>query len=409
MENIKEKLKVLIENIKEKNIDDYKELIKNKRSVIIGMVTAVLLISTIIIYSNVDSKEEVLKKLQISLTEGKPQKIKDSIKLDDESINRKSIEPFINYYNKNGALISNLISELRSKGISSVVEVKSKGLLFWEDYYINLHPVSIKIDSNFNEGEFFIGDKKIANNGMAISLVPGLYNVKGKLVTKYGDVISEKSIPLMQNDKVSINFEAVKFTITSPYKDAKVFINKEYSGKTVGEIGEVGPVPSNSSIGVSIEKEFPWGVIKSEEKKVSNIPNIILDINMTNDRLINDIEKKLNDFYISTFEALNNKNKELIIGTKEDAKNKIYENIEKKSLLFKNNYEISDLNMKIESSEFTYQEDKYKAKIVVNLNYNIYKKLLPFVNENKDELFLTSLVYEEDTWLVEDVQRFSEE
>lgn len=409
MENIKEKLKVLIENIKEKNIDDYKELIKNKRSVIIGMVTAVLLISTIIIYSNVDSKEEVLKKLQISLSEGKPQKIKDSIKLDDESINRKSIEPFINYYNKNGALISNLISELRSKGISSVVEVKSKGLLFWEDYYINLHPVSIKIDSNFNEGEFFIGDKKIANNGMAISLVPGLYNVKGKLVTKYGDVISEKSIPLMQNDKVSINFEAVKFTITSPYKDAKVFINKEYSGKTVGEIGEVGPVPSNSSIGVSIEKEFPWGVIKSEEKKVSNIPNIILDINMTNDRLINDIEKKLNDFYISTFEALNNKNKELIIGTKEDAKNKIYENIEKKSLLFKNNYEISDLNMKIESSEFTYQEDKYKAKIVVNLNYNIYKKLLPFVNENKDELFLTSLVYEEDTWLVEDVQRFSEE
>lgn len=409
MENIKEKLKVLIENIKEKNIDDYKELIKNKRSVIIGMVTAVLLISTIIIYSNVDSKEEVLKKLQISLTEGKPQKIKDSIKLDDESINRKNIEPFINYYNKNGALISNLISELRSKGISSVVEVKSKGLLFWEDYYINLHPVSIKIDSNFNEGEFFIGDKKIANNGMAISLVPGLYNVKGKLVTKYGDVISEKSIPLMQNDKVSINFEAVKFTITSPYKDAKVFINKEYSGKTVEEIGEVGPVPSNSSIGVSIEKEFPWGVIKSEEKKVSNIPNIILDINMTNDRLINDIEKKLNDFYISTFEALNNKNKELIIGTKEDAKNKIYENIEKKSLLFKNNYEISDLNMKIESSEFTYQEDKYKAKIVVNLNYNIYKKLLPFVNENKDELFLTSLVYEEDTWLVEDVQRFSEE
>ena len=45
--------------------------------------------------------------------------------------------------------------------------------------------------------------------------------------------------------------------------------------------------------------------------------------------------------------------------------------------------------------------------MVVKINYDISKKILPFIKESHEELFLIGLEYEDNTWIAKSVQRFN--
>ena len=128
---------------------------------------------------------------------------------------------------------------------------------------------------------------------------------------------------------------------------------------------------------------------------------------MINETLVKEIENSANIFYQSVFNALNSNDYSLIENSKENAKSKIYDSIRKESLFLKNNYELSELKTEIKSSEFTYENDIYKANIVINLNYSISKKFIPFIKDNVDEMFLTHMEYTNGKWEVTDVQKFN--
>ena len=65
------------------------------------------------------------------------------------------------------------------------------------------------------------------------------------------------------------------------------------------------------------------------------------------------------------------------------------------------------MKTEIKSSEFFYENGVYKGNIVVNLNYHISKKLIPFIDKNVEEMFLTSMEYNDGNWEVIDVQKFN--
>ena len=130
---------------------------------------------------------------------------------------------------------------------------------------------------------------------------------------------------------------------------------------------------------------------------------------MVNEELINNVNEATNIFYSSVFDALNNSQSSLILNSHDDTKSKIYDSIKRESLFLKNNYDINDLKTELKSSEFYYENETYKGNVVVNLNYNIKKKLLPFIQSNVEEMFLTQIEYENNNWIVIDVQKFSME
>ena len=74
-------------------------------------------------------------------------------------------------------------------------------------------------------------------------------------------------------------------------------------------------------------------------------------------------------------------------------------------MIFSNNYTIDDLELKIANSEFKYENERYVANILVDINYSVAKKILPFIKEEKEERFLIVLIYDEGKWLVESSQR----
>lgn len=146
-------------------------------------------------------------------------------------------------------------------------------------------------------------------------------------------------------------------------------------------------------------------MVKSPEVKIREDNILKLDINMANDKLLATIENTLRGFYNSLFDALNNKDILLMENVEENSREEIFNSIYEKTMIFSNNYTIDDLELKIANSEFKYENERYVANILVDINYSVAKKILPFIKEEKEERFLIVLIYDEGKWLVESSQR----
>ena len=404
-EYLRRYLELLIEDISNLKTSNIKEFLVKRKKILI----TILVMFTIIgfgIGSYKSNKNIILKNLEIALKENKPTKIYKEIRVNGDKISKREFEPLAEYYSENQAQAINIIKDLKNNGESGFFKLINKKILFFNNYDIEIVPVAIKVNTNFDETEVYINNNKIAATNIKRNLIPGKYLIKGKLDTLYGVVEEEKEVYIMENLEYDLNMPALNINITSNFDDANVFINDEEINKKVKDVNNYGPIPINKDINIHLEREFPWGKINSNKVSISNLPNLNINIDMVNDELIDEINKSTNDFYSSVFEALNNSDYSLIVNAKEDAKSKIYDSIKRESLFLKNDYEINDLETELKSSEFYYENGIYKGNIVIKLNYKIKKKILPFIQKSVEEMFLTSVEYEKNNWIVKDVQKF---
>ena len=102
----------------------------------------------------------------------------------------------------------------------------------------------------------------------------------------------------MQNEEYILNLKAININLSSNFDDADVVINDKKVNKKVKDIKNYGPIPINKDITISLEREFPWGVLKSEKVNVGDLPNINIDINMANDKLLTEIDSCTNTFIV---------------------------------------------------------------------------------------------------------------
>ncbi|GAB6169428.1 zinc ribbon domain-containing protein [Clostridium carnis] len=403
---IKEELIKFTNELKELRKSNFKSFFKRRKYIFLAVVIMFLGIG-FYIGSSISSEDTLIKNLEVALKQGKSYKISGNVKMEGKKIKISELQPLIKYYKGDSSKVDNIIKDLRSNGNSKLFSIKEGKKFFEKSYYLELHPVSIKVETNFKEAKIYLENELLQGARVKTNLVPGVYSIRGELSTPYGDVKNEKEVYLMQNENVTLDLNAINISLSSKFQDADVFINEKNTGKKVKDIVNYGPIPKDKNINIFIEKEFPWGKIKGEEVLVTDIPNINLNINMVNDKLISDINNTTKNFYESVFEALNKRDYNLIGLTKEETKEKIYDGIERKSFLFKNNYELSELNTEIESSEFEFENNKYTAKIVTKINYSIYKKLLPFVKKPMEDMYLTTMEFFEGKWIIDDIQKFS--
>ena len=117
------------------------------------------------------------------------------------------------------------------------------------------------------------------------------------------------------------------------------------------------------------------------------------------------IDETVNDFYSSSFQALNNKDKNIISRATEEVKELVYNYINEKTFLLSNNYEITDLAVEIEKSDFKYEDNIYKASLVTRIDYSVYKKILPFVKNFNQSSFILNLEYEDEEFIIKGIQK----
>ena len=377
---------------------------KNIRIKVYIIILILALVSIVFNITKPMSKKELIKQLEMALLKGKENWVERNIKIDGAKAENDELKPLIHYYLLNNKDVEQVISNLKKNNNSGNLTIESEESLLGENYYLNLSTISINITSDIKEAIIYINGREV-NKEELVSLIPGTYEVAYKLKTDYGDVEETKEMDILSSGDVKIEVAAEYITLYSNFSDAKVYINEKDTKKTVSEIKKYGPIPNNKDITIYIAKDFPWGVIKSPEIKVQEDNILKIDINMANDELLATIENTLREFYNSLFDALNNKDSALIENVEENSREEVFNSIYEKPKVFANNYTISDLELKIANSEFKYENEKYVANILVDMDYSVAKKILPFIKEQKEERFLLSLIYNEEKWLVESSQR----
>ncbi|SFU39307.1 hypothetical protein SAMN04487886_10188 [Clostridium sp. DSM 8431] len=357
-----------------------------------------------------NNRDRVLSKLEVALKNCDAKDLSKVVTLNNKRLSKDKVEPLIKYYERNTQSIDNDIKLLKSGMETPTFYIGEKKGTFGTNYYVNLKTYDVSIFSNYDDGEFTVDNKNYINANESLgNMIPGVYNVIGILKSEYGDIEASKEITLVKNEKINVDFDAVNITIKSKFKDADIFINNEKINMTVGEGTEIGPLRNDGTVSIYIEKEFPWGIIKSNEVFVSDIPVINLNINMENDDVKNDISDAAENFYKSVFSALNNENKSYIECAKEPVKDKIYDILEKKYTFLKNRYIIDNIEVVKDKSEYIFEDDKYKANVVVNVSYSTEKRFFGLSKEENFKIFFTKFVYDEENneWLVSDVENFS--
>lgn len=377
---------------------------KNIRIKVYIIILILALVSIVFNITKPMSKKELINQLEMALLKGKENWVERNIKIDGAKAENDELKPLIHYYLLNNKDVEQVISNLKKNNNSGNLTIESEKSLLGENYYLNLSTISINITSDIKEAIIYINGREV-NKEELVSLIPGTYEVAYKLKTDYGDVEETKEMDILYSGDVKIEVAAEYITLYSNFSDAKVYINEKDTKKTVSEIKKYGPIPNNKDITIYIAKDFPWGVIKSPEIKVQEDNILKIDINMANDELLATIENTLREFYNSLFDALNNKDSSLIENVEENSREEVFNSIYEKPKVFANNYTISDLELKIANSEFKYENEKYVANILVDMDYSVAKKILPFIKEQKEERFLLSLIYNEEKWLVESSQR----
>lgn len=392
-----------IKNIKEIGV---KTLWERNRLKFIIMFISIFAIFIFLLSSFGLSKEEVLSKFELALINGNPSTLAQYVKVENEKVSSKELQPLIDGYDKDKVRIKKIVNELRKVGKSGNFTVESRKGFLKEKYYIDINTINVSFITNINDVDIEFSNKRFNLIDKAeFDVIPGTYKVLYTYKTEYGDISESKIVNLMEDETVEINVDGRYITLYSNFDDAKVFINDLDTGLEAKDVKNYGPLPKDKDIKIHLEREFPWGKINSEEVLISNDQYIKLDINMVNDELNNMIDEKVNEFYFSSFEALNSKDKSLILDATEEVKEMVYNYINEKAFLLSNNYEITDLSVEIEKSDFKYEDNIYKASLVTRINYSVYKKLLPFVKNSNESSFILNLEYENEDFIIKGIQK----
>ena len=392
-----------IKNIKEIGI---KAIWERNKSKILIMFISIIAIFIFLISNLSSSKEEVLSKFESYLINGNSSMLSHYVKVENEKIPSNELQPLIDVYDKDEIRIRKIVNELRKSGKSGNFTLESRKGFLKEKYYIDINTVNVNFITNINGVDIEFSNKRFNLIDKAeFDVIPGTYTVLYSYKTEYGCISDSKILNLIEDETVEIAIDGNYITLYSNFDDAKVFINDIDTELDVNDIKNYGPFPKDKDIKIYLEREFPWGTIRSEELLISNEQYIKLDINMVNDELNNIIDEIVNKFYLSSFEALNSKDKSLISGATEEVREMVYSYINEKTFLLSNNYEITDLNVEIEKSDFKYEDNIYKVSLVTKIDYSVYKKLLPFVKNSNENSFILNLEYENEDFIIKGIQK----
>ena len=154
-------------------------------------------------------------------------------------------------------------------------------------------------------------------------------------------------------------------------------------------------MPSDGSLKIHVEKNFPWSVVKSEEKAVEHLSYLRFDLNPMTEELRKNLEVSYNEFYKNFFEALNKEDINLITGCTERVKKSLYVRYNKKSLIISNSYNLEDLKWQKDAISIENKDGIFSTFAIADVSYKEKKSLsiIPLNEEKKNVSFKTVMTY----------------
>ncbi|MSR90682.1 TcaA 3rd/4th domain-containing protein [Inconstantimicrobium porci] len=357
------------------------------------------------------SKEYTLNNLENALNKKKYYKINTYCRIEsDDRTGRNEFKPFADYFS-NESRVNSLITDLKNKGrYCDFVELKNRKWLFFDNYYVEVKRIDIKVNVNFAGTVIYLNNQqkyvtKKDNELVTLkNIVPGVYKLRAVNNNSFGQLNFEKEITAVSSSTLfNVDLKGTRISISSDFQDADVYINDKKSDIKAGDFINKGPFAADKGTEIYIEKTFPWGTIQSEKVKVTENPVIHLKMNLNNDTLDAILNKSVEESVKSIFDAMNAEDMNII---KAENKEKIYNEFVVERRLLRNQYELSHYDFKINESEVVKKDNTFYANIYTTLKYKVSKKLfgIELHSENKEKkMFFKIQMNVDETWKVVDI------
>ncbi|MGE7888885.1 zinc ribbon domain-containing protein [Bacillus cereus] len=220
--------------------------------------------------------------------------IDEFVKANDSSLKIKTedIKAYMRYLKENPSYNKQLLSYLQKETVDQkltkdkssfkdgeIVE-EGKEWFLYPKYKFSMKSYYMSISTTAKNAEVYVNDKKeaeLSSDKTSKELgpyFPGTYVVKATAKTELTELETEKEVELAdeQSEKVKmdLSLEGKYVSISSDESDATVFVNGKKRGKLSYGSYKLGPVSTDETVEVHLEKTTDFGVMKSESVKIGD-------------------------------------------------------------------------------------------------------------------------------------------
>ncbi|SME69353.1 Membrane-associated protein TcaA [Bacillus cereus] len=220
--------------------------------------------------------------------------IDEFVKANDSSLKIKTedLKAYMRYLKENPSYNKQLLSYLQKETVDQkltkdkssfkdgeIVE-EGKEWFLYPKYKFSMKSYYMNISTTAKNAEIYVNDKKETelssdkNSKELGPYFPGTYVVKATAKTELTELETEKEVDLAdeQSEKVKIDLslEGKYVSISSDESDATVFVNGKKRGKLNYGSYKLGPVSTDETVEVHLEKTTDLGVMKSESVKIGD-------------------------------------------------------------------------------------------------------------------------------------------
>ncbi|MCU5459059.1 hypothetical protein OCA96_05050 [Bacillus cereus] len=269
--------------------------VKSKKNVflIIGLaIIAILLFGVYKFGANKFSKEKQVNVMIEAFQKKDINAIDEFMKVDDPSLKIKieDIKAYMRYLKENPSYNKELLSYLQKETVNQKLTIDKatfkdgqiiedgKEWFLYPKYKLNMKSYYMNVSTTAKNAEVYVNDKKeteLSNDKTSKEIgpyFPGSYVVKAKAKTELTELETEKEVDLVDEKEakvdVKLSLEGNYVSISSDESDATVFVNGKKRGKLSYGSYKLGPVSTDETVEVHLEKTTDFGVIKSESVKV---------------------------------------------------------------------------------------------------------------------------------------------
>ncbi|MDA2302328.1 hypothetical protein PDN43_24260 [Bacillus cereus] len=220
--------------------------------------------------------------------------IDEFVKANDSSLKIKTedIKAYMRYLKENPSYNKQLLSYLQKETVDQkltkdkssfkdgeIVE-EGKEWFLYPKYKFSMKSYYMSVSTTAKNAEIYVNDKKeaeLSSDKTSKELgpyFPGTYVVKATAKTELTELETEKEVDLADEQsekvKVDLSLEGKYVSISSDESDATVFVNGKKRGKLNYGSYKLGPVSTDETVEVHLEKTTDLGVIKSESVKIGD-------------------------------------------------------------------------------------------------------------------------------------------
>ncbi|MDO6448223.1 hypothetical protein [Oceanobacillus profundus] len=404
------------------NVSEQKAPRNKKIFLVIGAIVGVLFIAVISLYvvgNKSFGTEQSISAFEDAVANEDTAKLKSLLVPAVESfeITDENTSAFINYLNSNPESLDELISKFHSQaefinqtdgnnGTAYMDDVYAtlnlihdgKAWALFDDYKFEVIPAMITLAAENENITLSINEEEVATTTEETfeesfgPFMPGVYSVQALFDNTYVTAEQHDDLELFNNRQQAgfheFELPLAPITVHALEDDFTLYINDKETDITISE-GEqsIGTFPNDNSVSLDIRKDYPWGVVKSEEITIDSDHVNFNKLHALNDEALHALMEQLNETIAQYQIALSERDASLL-------KDGITENFKEK---------LEDQITDVEK-----EDPDYTGKLV-HTTYDLSKVSDPKFDENKDaytlEFYVHHVFHEPNSnlgWLLRD-------